>query len=271
MKFSNPHTHSLFCDGKNTLGEMIERAEELGFVSLGFSSHASQTANDFYGLRDEKAYIENVRRLQKENDRIRIHLGVELDSVAWCDREKYDYILGGFHYLMEDGFIYPIDGSRERIQAGIDHLYGGDSVKAAKAFFRSVAEACEQMKPDIVAHYDLINKNNEDGTLFDIENPAYRNAALEGLEAVKACGAILEVNTGAMARGYRTTPYPYPFVLKRWKEMGGRVILGSDCHNRDFLNHGFDLALDLIRAAGFNTVVRLGGFGEALFVEEGIK
>ena len=32
MKFSNVHTHTVFCDGKNTPEEMIERAQELGFV-----------------------------------------------------------------------------------------------------------------------------------------------------------------------------------------------------------------------------------------------
>lgn len=268
MNFSNPHTHTVFCDGKNTPGEMLARAEELGFVSLGFSGHAPQTANEFYGIRDEQGYIAAIRGLKEKSSRVRVHLGVELDTVASCDRPQYDYILGAIHYLEKDGFIYPVDGKRDRIQAGIDHLYGGDAVEAAKAYFQSVAGMCESLKPDIVAHYDLFCKNNEDGTLVDIDHPEYRKAALDALEAVKACGALLEVNTGAMARGYRTTPYPYPFVLKRWKEMGGRVILGSDCHNRDFLNHGFDMAIELIRAAGFTKISRLGGFGEELFVEE---
>ena len=93
MKYSNLHTHCVFCDGKNTPEDMIARAEELGFVSLGFSSHASQTMNSFWGLRNELGYIEKIRALAAENDRIRIHLGVELDTVAHCEREKYDYIL----------------------------------------------------------------------------------------------------------------------------------------------------------------------------------
>ena len=36
----NLHTHSTFCDGKNTPREMIEAAIALGFNSLGFSGHA---------------------------------------------------------------------------------------------------------------------------------------------------------------------------------------------------------------------------------------
>lgn len=270
IKFSNIHTHTVYCDGKNTPEEMIERAEQLGFVSLGFSGHASQNLNHFYGLRDEQAYIAKIRELQAKNDRIRIHLGVELDQCAHCDREKYDYVMMGLHYFIRDGLVYPLDGLRSRIQAGIDNLFYGNSTDAAKAYFRNVAEQCERLKPDVMAHYDVIAKNNEDGTLFDIEDPAYQKASIEPLEVFKAQGVLLEVNTGAMARGYRTTPYPYPCVMKRWQEMGGKVILGSDCHNRDFLNHGFDMAVEYIRAMGFKTITRLGGFGEERFVEDKI-
>lgn len=271
MKSSNAHTHTTFCDGKNTPFEMLQQAEKLGFVALGFTGHACQTANNFFGLKDEEGYIAAIRNLQDQSKKVRVHLGIELDAVSWCNRKEYDYVLGGFHYLLKAGFVYPVDGKRRTVQAAINHLYGGDSLKAAVDFFRTTAELCEKFKPDIMGHYDIIAKNNEDGTLFDIENRRYQGAALESLEAVKACGAILEVNTGAMARGYRTTPYPYLFVLKRWKEMGGNVILGSDCHNRDFLNYGFNEALDLIRCAGFRNIVRLGGFGEPLFVEEVIE
>ncbi len=270
IKFSNPHTHTIYCDGRNTPEEMLARAVELGFDSLGFSGHASQTANNFFGLRDEQAYIAAIRELAKKSE-IRVHLGVELDIVAHFDRPKYDYVMGGVHYLLKDGFVYPVDGKRERIQAGIDHLFGGDAVAAARNYFDSVIALCEREKPDIIAHFDVFAKNNEDGTLVDIENKRYQQAAFDALEAMKACGALLEVNTGAIARGYRTTPYPYPFVMKRWKEMGGGVILGSDCHNAALLNHSFDMAVDFIRESGFKTIFRLGSFGDGLFVEEAIE
>ena len=47
---SNPHTHSTYVDGKNTLEEMIEAALSLGFNALGFSEHARQTVDLPYGL-----------------------------------------------------------------------------------------------------------------------------------------------------------------------------------------------------------------------------
>ncbi|MBQ2955100.1 MAG: PHP domain-containing protein [Clostridia bacterium] len=268
MKRYNMHTHTVFCDGRNTPEEMIAQAEELGFVSLGFSSHASQTMNSFWGLRDEPGYIERIRALAAQNDRIRIHLGVELDTVAHCEREKYDYILGGIHYFYRGEEGYPIDHSPEDTRLGADRIYGGDMMAACEGYYRTMIDMMENMKPDIVAHYDLMTKCNEDGLLIDEDNPRYRKAAIGALEAVKAADALLEVNTGAMARGFRTRPYPAPFLLKEWKRMGGRIILGSDCHRSELLDYGFDMAVEYARAAGFTKISRLGGFGEELFVEE---
>lgn len=270
MKLSNPHTHSVFCDGKNTPEEMAAAAAKLGFVSLGFSGHAPQrkVEEDSCGIKDEAKYRAAVRAAAEKHDQMRIHLGIELDYYGVCERPEYEYILGSVHYLVKDEFCYAVDGKRPEIEAGINHLFGGNAIEAARAYYRAEAEMCEALKPEIAAHFDLFTKNNEDGTLIDIEDKRYQAAALEALEAVKACGALLEVNTGAMARGYRTTPYPAPFILKRWKELGGRVIFGSDCHNKDFLTHGLNDAVELMRSAGFKSIVRLGGFGEAQFVEE---
>ena len=36
----NMHTHTVFCDGKNTVDEMVESAIKLGMKTLGFSGHA---------------------------------------------------------------------------------------------------------------------------------------------------------------------------------------------------------------------------------------
>ena len=36
---SNVHTHTTFCDGKNSVEEMARAAIDLGFVSLGYSIH----------------------------------------------------------------------------------------------------------------------------------------------------------------------------------------------------------------------------------------
>ena len=56
----NLHTHSTFCDGKNTPEEMVRAAIAKGFDAIGFSSHFSLPEDDknFKKLREfRSAYI----------------------------------------------------------------------------------------------------------------------------------------------------------------------------------------------------------------------
>ena len=63
----NLHTHSLFCDGKNSLEDMVTEAINQGFTSIGFSSHA-YTAFPFdeCGIKSkekEKLYLDTISSL----------------------------------------------------------------------------------------------------------------------------------------------------------------------------------------------------------------
>lgn len=49
-----------------------------------------------------------------------------------------------------------------------------------------------------------------------------------------------EINTGAIARKCRVTPYPALDIAEYITERGGEFILSSDCHDADFLSCGFD-------------------------------
>ena len=63
---------------------------------------------------------------------------------------------------------------------------------------------------------------------------------------------IFEINTGAMAKGWKTAPYPAPWILKHIAAKGGSVIINSDCHKAEFLDFGFDEALALAQCTGVN-------------------
>ena len=52
----NYHTHTKYCDGKNTPDEMVQRAIELGFTHLGFSEHSSCSITNAERL-DYDAYL----------------------------------------------------------------------------------------------------------------------------------------------------------------------------------------------------------------------
>jgi histidinol-phosphatase (PHP family) len=75
------------------------------------------------------------------------------------------------------------------------------------------------------------------------------------------------MNSGAISRGYRKTPYPAPFLLKEIKERGGKIILSSDSHRATDLTCAFDECIQILRASGICSVV---SFKNGKFEEFGI-
>ena len=75
---------------------------------------------------------------------------------------------------------------------------------------------------------------------------------------MKDTGALLELNTGPIARGKLNTPYPACFLLSAWQKWGGEVIINSDCHDVRFLDAYFPEAEALLLSLGYDHAVRLG-------------
>ena len=69
------------------------------------------------------------------------------------------------------------------------------------------------------------------------------------------------MNTGAISRGYRVTPYPNPVLLKFIREQGGEIIINGDSHSADSLAQSFDTCEELAKAAGFDPVLRMRSSG----------
>ncbi|MBQ6456275.1 MAG: PHP domain-containing protein [Mogibacterium sp.] len=68
----------------------------------------------------------------------------------------------------------------------------------------------------------------------------YRNK-LETLGILEAGEKpVFEINTGAISKGYRTTPYPAPDQRDYIRSKGGILILSSDSHRTDTICCGFD-------------------------------
>jgi len=266
MILSSPHVHTQFCDGRSTAEEMVLSALEHGFSSLGFSSHAKQYFDHRYAMDDEREeqYIAEVRRLQeKYKKHIRIWLGTELDPFCYSERSRYDYVIGSVHLLPAPGALYGVDGVKARTVKLRDEAFGGDGLRMAEAYFHMYGAYQFSRRPDIAGHMDLIRKNNVLGDLFDENDPRYRAAALSALYMVKDSGAVIEVNTGAMSRYNFKTPYPARFLLEEWLNIGGEVMLSSDCHDANHIMTGYAESVDLLLSVGFKTV-RVLGTGDQL-------
>ncbi|MGI6238023.1 MAG: histidinol-phosphatase HisJ family protein [Christensenellales bacterium] len=271
---STPHCHTPYADGKSTAEELVRAAIDADFVSIGISEHGQQRFDREYCMSDEDLprYLGELRALREAYaDRIRLHIGIERDLYSHAAREDFEYVLGACHYIFKGEAYCAADGAYETLTAFRDAHFGGSGEKMAAEFFRVSGAYALDYRPDIFAHFDLIQKQNKGGRLYNPENKICLDAAFEALEMIYASGALLEVNTGGMARGFMDTPYPAMPLLKRWHELGGRVIAGSDCHYAPHIAFGFEMLPGYLAEAGFDTAWRLGGAGEELFVEFPIR
>ena len=313
----NLHTHTFYCDGQNTVTEMIRSAILKDFDVLGFSGHSFTYFDKSYCMTEEgtEDYISDVlaaKNFFKKDPELaanfyaytaeykkplRIYLGTEQDLYSEQPALRaenglfgpgykngvYDYVIGSTHAFLlswgevsdlmgpgksftdpfidgieadfEGAFIY-VDNKPEAVTWSVENIWHGDALGFAEAYFRDEARIAEDTDCDIVGHFDLLLKYNEKYGLFDESSVRYRNArdmALErimGIFRTKGRRPLFEVNTGAMAKGYRTVPYPSEETVKVIRDMGGQFIINSDCHRAECLDYGFAEAEDLLSGCG---------------------
>ncbi len=263
---ANFHTHTTYCDGKNTPEEMVLAAIRLGMTALGFSSH-SYSDSENYGLKPETIanYRSEILRLkEKYRDCIEILLGIEQDVTSDSLDFPYDFSIGSMHGVHKDGDVFSIDHCEEIFVQTVTQHYQGDYYAYAEDYYRQLADSVLKHDPTFIGHFDLVTKFNEGEKFFDESHPRYQEAALNALEVIARAGKPFEINTGAVFRGCRTMPYPAPFLLKSLHEMDGKIILSSDAHSCDGLLFGYEKATELAKSCGFATAVVLtpDGFRE---------
>lgn len=237
------HVHTVFCDGKSTPREMVEAALRAGVTTLGFSGHSHTPIDESYCMTPAGtiAYRKEIMRLKEEyRGRIEILLGIEMDYFSDDDPSFYDYVIGSVHYVASEGRYYAVDESPQRLREAIELGFGGDPYALCEAYYALVGDVVTRTGATIVGHFDLVTKFQENFPLFDEKDPRYVSAWNKALDRLLPAGALFEINTGAMARGYRTSPYPSPPILDEIRNRGGKLILSSDSHSPDTLLYCFE-------------------------------
>ena len=74
------------------------------------------------------------------------------------------------------------------------------------------------------------------------------------MEAVVAAGKVFEINTGAISRGYRITPYPPLHMLQQLHRMGAKITITADAHHADAVACGYADALERAKFCGFTEI-----------------
>ena len=292
--------------------------DTLGFSGHSYTSY-DQCCMSPDNTRKYKAEISRLKT--RYAGRIKILCGIEQDFGSDYTTDDYDYAIGSVHAVFKEcspsqlesirsegypsgvilaepgnadpevqdaakddrcGVYYYVDWEKETMHWAIDRLYGGDSLALAEDYFASVAQFADDPACQIVGHFDLLTKFEEqvaengdvvgvDGRgngeirvpepLFDARHPRYLDAAGNAIFALAGAHKIFEINTGAMAKGYRTEPYPGGRLLELILQAGGRITVNSDCHAAGKLDYGFAEAFDLARGIGFTEYWVLGPDG----------
>lgn len=243
MILKDLHIHTTFSDGKNTPEEIIEYAINKGIETIGFSDHSYTFFDESYCASKEnieKYIIEVLRLKEKYKNKIEILLGIEQDYFSKEPTDRFEYVIGSVHYIKVAQEYIAVDYNMENFAKSVEKYFGGDYYKFVAEYFNTVANVVEKTNADIIGHFDLVAKYNENNAYFDESDPRYVASYKECVDKLIKCGKPFEINTGPISRGYRSVPYPNTAIYNYIKSKGGKFILSSDSHRADTLCNYFD-------------------------------
>ena len=225
-----------------------ERALEIGLPAIAFTEHADWAmVHRGQHTIDIEGYLEAVERCRSRFKNLRILTGVELGEPHRFPRETAE--------VLAAGKLDRIHGSIHSIRIG-DHLLDASQFRqtpdldfsaAVREYFRETLAMVESNQPfETLGHIDYPKRYWLEGT-EPYREEDYETEIRAILVAAARTGRALEVNT---TRG--STLCPGPTVVGWWADAGGRAIsFGSDAHEPSKIAEGFELAAQIVEAAGF--------------------
>lgn len=243
MSFSDFHVHTTFSDGKNTPEEMVLAAIKKGMPSIGFTDHSYTSFDNTYCIKKEniEVYRDVIAALkEKYKDQIKIYCGIEQELFSDFSADAYDYAIGSVHYVKAGEEWISVDHAEDIQKEAVERCFGGDFYRFAQAYYENVAALADRTDIQMVGHFDLVAKFNEGGRLFDESDPRYVKAWRAAADRLLEKNLPFEINTGAISRGYRTTPYPAAPMIEYIRARGGSFVLSGDCHSAQTLCYEFE-------------------------------
>ncbi len=261
----NLHTHTNYCDGKNTIEEIILTAIDKGFNSIGFSGHGYTSFDGCYCMTQQGTlqYIQEVNKLkEKYLGVIDVYLGIEYDLMSEGSLLPYDYVIGSVHYSKNNnGKYFPLDiKNTEILIKTINEEFNGNPMALAKRYYNQLASLPDVLsRVDVVGHFDLMTKANDQKRIIDTTCEEYKSYVKDAIKKLVKKVGVFEINTGAVARGIKKEPYPERWILKEIHKEGGKIILSSDCHLKEKLDFYFKEGVQYAKDCGFTEIAYFDG------------
>ncbi len=262
--FCDTHTHlaKYSNDAILSLDELLDEAGRKGLAAICTTDHYEKDVYYQAGredIFDIQAYFNELQPIADQTalSSPRLLLGIEfgwlehLDShlTEIAEQWPFDQIILSLHILDgEDPYINPdtyVSGKSALYSRYIDKLR--EMIRRTPNF-------------DIVGHFDYISRYApfEDIKMRWIDAPdAFDNLFRTMIDMGKA----LEINTRSIVKlqtaGYlETDAFPDPVIIKRYLELGGRLIsLGSDAHKPGEAGRLFEQTAIWLKRLGVKEVV----------------
>lgn len=252
LKYIDHHVHTDYSpDSDADIEKYLIRAKELGLESIMFTDHRDigGVNVNFQKKIDYKNYFKTMKRLEEEYEipiKIGVEIGYEKNHKAEIDeflnKYPFDFVIASIHY-----------GHGKDFHLG-DFFKGKTQEEAYLDYFKLVLEMVENFSSfDVLGHLDFIVRYGP----FSDKTYKYSEYNLiidEILKVLIKADRGIELNTSGLRSKLETT-FPKEKVLKRYRELGGRIItIGSDCHsNRDYYG-GVPEGIQLLKSLGFTKI-----------------
>jgi len=267
MTKQNYHTHTTFCDGKESPGAFLQSAADKGFQAIGFSAHAEVPFDNEWSIRPggTQAYVQAVNTLKSNALGVEVLLGLEADYIPGISRDfeavkqafALEYVIGSVHLVKPKGAekLWFIDGPAAGYDNGIETLFEKDAKAAVCQFYRQSMEMLDSQQFDIIGHLDKVKMNNK-GRFFATEDKWYRDLVSETLRLIKEKGVIMEVNTRGKYKGKTAEFFPAVTIVKEAKSLNIPIVISSDAHHPSELDLLFEESLQMVQEQGYTELMQ---------------
>lgn len=241
------HTHTTFStDGTQALEEMAQSAFEKGLKTICFTEHNDFDYPDGEFLLDTEAYRNELFSVRDEfSGKIEILFGVELGLMKHLGERLRKYA-GEWDFDFVIGSTHLIDGKDPYFPEYFAELGQKNGVFR---YFESIIENIGAFSDfDVCGHIDYAVRYSPEKSYNPVD---YREVIDEILRKILSAGKGIEINTAGLRKGL-SHANPHPFILERYRELGGEIItVGSDAHNAADIAADFDAAESFLKDAGF--------------------